>query len=96
MDNDMFDELLTSAQQMDQVVKGHQKASRSFELPDPEVKKIRESLGVSQEKFALLVGVSKRTVENWEQGRRQPTGAARSLLKIVDADPQHALRALSA
>ena len=96
MDNNMFDELLTSVQQMDQIVKGRQKASRSFEFPDPEVKKIRERLGVSQEKFALLVGVSKRTVENWEQGRRQPTGAARSLLKIVDADPQHALRALSA
>ena len=44
----------------------------------------------------MILGVSKRTVENWEQGRRQPTGAARSLLKIVEADPQHALEALRA
>jgi len=51
-------------------------------------------LGVSQDKFAMILGVSKRTVENWEQGRRHPTGAARSLLKIVEADPEHALQAL--
>ena len=60
------------------------------------MKAIREKMGVSQEKFAVILGVSKRTVENWEQGRRHPTGAARSLLKIVEADPQHALEALRA
>jgi len=59
------------------------------------VKAIREKMGFSQDKFALVLGVSKRTVENWEQGRRHPTGAARSLLRIVAADPQHAVRALS-
>lgn len=96
MDKDMFNELMTSVQQMDDIVKGKKQASRSFDFPDPEVKAIRERLGVSQEKFALILGVSKRTVENWEQGRRHPTGAARSLLKIVEADPQHALQALSA
>ena len=55
---------------------------------------MRESMGVSQDKFALILGVSKRTVENWEQGRRHPTGAARSLLKIVQANPQYALETL--
>ncbi len=96
MDKDMFNELMTSVQQMDDIIKGKKKASRSFDFPDPEVKVIRERLGVSQEKFALILGVSKRTVENWEQGRRHPTGAARSLLRIVEADPQHALQTLSA
>lgn len=96
MDKKMFDELLTSVQEMDDMVKGSKKASRRFDFPEPEVKAIRERLGVSQEKFALILGVSKRTVENWEQGRRHPTGAARSLLKIVEADPEHALQALSA
>ncbi|MES9990727.1 MAG: NadS family protein [Candidatus Thiodiazotropha sp.] len=96
MKKEMFDELLESVQEMDEIVKGKKKASRSFDYPDPEVKEIRERIGVSQEKFALLLGVSKRTVENWEQGRRHPTGAARSLLRIVEADPEHALRALSA
>ncbi|MCG7879669.1 MAG: NadS family protein [Candidatus Thiodiazotropha endolucinida] len=95
MKKEMFDELLESVQEMDEIVKGKKKASRRFEYPDPEVKAIRDRLGVSQEKFALLIGVSKRTVENWEQGRRHPTGAARSLLRIVEADPEHALRTLS-
>jgi len=94
MEKGMFEELMSSVQEMDAVVKG-KKASRSFEYPEPEVKAIRENMGFSQDKFALVLGVSKRTVENWEQGRRHPTGAARSLLRIVAADPQHAVRALS-
>ena len=94
MKKDMFNELLASVQEMDEIVSSKKNASRSFEFPDPEVKAIRSHLGVSQEKFAIILGVSKRTVENWEQGRRHPTGAARSLLRIVEADPEHALRAL--
>ena len=96
MKKEIFDEFLESIQEMNEIVKGNQAASRSFDFPEPEVKTIRDRLGVSQEKFAALLGVSKRTVENWEQGRRHPTGAARSLLRIVEADPEHALRALSA
>jgi putative transcriptional regulator len=96
MEKNMFDELLTSVQEMDGIVKGKKKPSRSFDFPEPEVKAIRERLGVSQDKFALILGVSKRTVENWEQGRRHPTGAARSLLRIVEADPEHALQVLNA
>lgn len=96
MDNDMFDELMTSVQEMDGIVKGQKRPTRRFEFREPEVKAIREKMGVSQDKFAVILGVSKRTVENWEQGRRHPTGAARSLLKIVEADPQHALEALRA
>lgn len=79
---------------MDKIVKGDKNASRNFDFPHPKVKVIRDRLGISQEKFAVILGVSKRTVENWEQGRRHPTGAARSLLRIVEADPEHALRAL--
>jgi len=96
MEKNMFDELLTSVQEMDGIVKDKKKASRSFNFPEPEVKAIRERLGVSQGRFAIILGVSKRTVENWEQGRRHPTGAARSLLRVVAADPEHALQALSA
>jgi len=96
MDNDMFDDLMASVQEMDDIVKGQKQPARRFEFPEPEVKAIREKMGVSQDKFAVILGVSKRTVENWEQGRRHPTGAARSLLKIVEADPKHALEALIA
>ena len=96
MDNDMFDDLMASVQEMDDIVKGQKQPARRFEFPELEVKAIREKMGVSQDKFAVILGVSKRTVENWEQGRRHPTGAARSLLKIVEADPKHALEALIA
>lgn len=94
MNNAMFKELVESVEQMDAIVKGKQKPSRQFEYPEPEVRAIREKTGLSQSRFAVLIGVSKRTLENWEQGRRHPTGPARALLKIVDADPESAIRAL--
>jgi putative transcriptional regulator len=94
MDKVIFNELLSSVEQMDTIVQGKSKASREFVFPDPEVKDIREKTGLSQNRFATLIGVSKRTLENWEQGRRHPTGPARALLRIVDADPQSALNAL--
>ena len=94
MDDAMFNELLTSVKEMDQIVKGGQSPSRIFEYPDPEVKAIREQTGLSQTRFASLIGVSKRTLENWEQGRRQPTGPAKALLRILAVDPKYALTAL--
>lgn len=94
MKNDMFDELLASVQEMDEIVEGKKAAAQVTEFPEPEVKLIREKVGLSQNRFALLIGVSKRTLENWEQGRRHPTGPAKALLRILDADPEHAVRAL--
>jgi putative transcriptional regulator len=47
----------------------------------------RHKIGLSQSKFALLLGVSKRTLQDWEQGRREPSGAAKSLLKIAEKRP---------
>ena len=94
MKNDMFDELLVSVQEMNEIFQGKKAAARVTEFPEPEVKVIREKVGLSQNHFALLIGVSKRTLENWEQGRRHPTGPAKALLRILDADPEHAVRAL--
>jgi putative transcriptional regulator len=51
------------------------------------VVKARLKVGLSQAEFAKLLGVSKRTLQEWEQGRRQPTGAAQSLLKIAVERP---------
>jgi putative transcriptional regulator len=48
----------------------------------------RRSTGLSQAQFAALLGVSVRTVQGWEQGRKQPTGAARTLLAIARTNPQ--------
>jgi putative transcriptional regulator len=94
MKDDMFDELLESVKEMDKVAKGKKKPSRHFTFKEPEVKNIREKTGLSQIHFAQLIGVSKRTLENWEQGRRNPTGPARALLKIVESDPKGAVQAL--
>lgn len=94
MKNEMFDELLASVQEMDKIAQGKKVASRITEFPEPKVKAIREKVGLSQNRFAMLIGVSKRTLENWEQGRRHPTGPAKALLRILDNDPEHAVRAL--
>ncbi len=94
MKNEMFDELLASVQEMDEIAQGKKAAARVTQFPEPEVKLIREKLGLSQTRFAVLIGVSKRTLENWEQGRRHPTGPAKALLRILDADPERAIRAL--
>ena len=54
----------------------------------PNVARIREATGLSQSRFAELLGVSTRTLQDWEQGRRLPSGAARTLLLIAARDPK--------
>ncbi len=53
----------------------------------PEVAEVRRKTGLSQTRFATLLGVSVRTLQDWEQGRRMPSGAARTLLLIADKNP---------
>ena len=57
-------------------------------------RRIRKRLGLTQTEFSLRIGVSVDTIRNWEQGKRCPTGAARSLLKILDKAPEASLAAL--
>jgi putative transcriptional regulator len=54
----------------------------------PDVSSIRERTGLSQARFAELLGVSIRTLQEWEQGRRAPSGAARTLLQIAAKNPR--------
>lgn len=53
-----------------------------------DVKAARARLGLSQDKFALLLGVPAATLRKWEQGQRHPTGAARTLLKVIEKHPE--------
>ena len=53
----------------------------------PSVAEIRERTGLSQARFATLLGVSVRTLQDWEQGRRAPSGAARTLLMVAAKNP---------
>ena len=54
----------------------------------PSVTSIRERTGLSQSHFAQLLGVSVRTLQEWEQGRRAPSGAARTLLMVAAKNPR--------
>lgn len=94
MDNNLFSELLASVEEMDDIVQGKKGVAKVTEFPEPEVKLIREKTGLSQNRFAMLIGVSKRTLENWEQGRRHPSGPAKVLLKILESEPEYAVRVL--
>ena len=58
-------------------------------------RRVRRRLGLTQVEFARRIGVPQETIRNWEQGKRGPTGAARSLLRILDKAPEAALRALT-
>jgi putative transcriptional regulator len=51
----------------------------------------RNKTGLSQSQFAALMGVSVRTLQGWEQGRKQPSGAARTLLAIASTNPKAVL-----
>ncbi len=82
---DFYDGLLTSVRQMK---KGQTKTVYS------PVIEARQQTGLSQTSFAKLLGVSVRTCQEWEQGRRQPTGAAKTLIAIAHRSPE-ALRAVA-
>jgi putative transcriptional regulator len=63
------------------------KGKRFKEDVPEDIRGIREKMNVSQTAFAALLGVSIRTLQDWEQGRRKPTGPAQSLLRIAANNP---------
>lgn len=94
MKNEDFNKLLESVKQMGQIKQGQIKPSRVFRYAVPNIQAIRTKLNVSQNEFALMLGVSARTLQNWEQGRREPEGSARALLIIAEKNPKAVLEAL--
>jgi putative transcriptional regulator len=89
MRKELFDELLESVKQAAAIERGEIKPSRVFIVDKKnEVSRARARLGLSQNKFAALLGISAATLRNWEQGRRHPTGAAKVLIKIAKQHPR--------
>jgi putative transcriptional regulator len=72
------------------------KAGHVHRIPVSTVTEARTRTGLSQPQFAELLGVSPRTLQEWEQGRRNPSGAARTLLTIAHRRPEAILEAIGA
>jgi len=71
------------------IEQGELKPARTFRInPKTDIVKVRGKLGLSQSKFAAVLGISADTLQNWEQGRRSPTGPAKVLLKIATKHPE--------
>ncbi len=94
MKKEMFEELLGSVREAGAILRGDKAASQRTVIPSTGVRVIRESTSLSQADFAQLIGVSVKTIQNWEQERRRPTGPAAALLNIIAYDPALAVKAI--
>ena len=88
MKDALFDELSASIKEGGAILRGDTAPARHTEFEDPEVGTIRAEYGLSQAKFAAMLGISVRTLQNWEQGRRHPHGPARVLLRVAARHPR--------
>ena len=94
MNEEDFANLVESIKQAGEIKKGIREPSRVFEFTPMDIKAIRQKLDKSQREFAIMIGVSVATLQNWEQGRRRPVGPARALLKIAAENPAAVREAL--
>ncbi len=94
MKTKVFEELLESVREGGRILRGQKKPARRLKIQSSGIRAIRERTSLSQSEFASLVGVSVKTVQNWEQDRRQPTGPAAALLTILAYDPLLAVKAI--
>ena len=89
-----FSKLVASIKEAGQIKRGLKQAYRITEITPPSIKAIRKKLNLSQSEFALMIGVSISTLQNWEQGRREPDGPAKALSKIASKNPEAVMDAL--
>lgn len=94
MNETLFNELVMSIKDAGQFLRGKFEPSRTFHFSRLDVKAIRHKTELSQSKFANLIGVKVKTLQDWEQERHKPTGTAAALLTIIALEPEMALRAL--
>jgi putative transcriptional regulator len=94
MKRQAFNELLESVRQGGAILRGELKPGRVTHINVNRVRTIRERTKLSQSDFAKFIGVSVKTLQNWEQDRRKPSGPAETLLRIIAHKPKLALEAL--
>lgn len=87
MKEEMFEELKKSLREGGAILRGDAVPSRSFVMKEPNARSIRKRYALSQKEFAELLGISLKTLRNWEQGRRKPQGPARVLLLVAAEHP---------
>lgn len=85
---ELFQELVAGTREGGAILRGEVAPSRKFVVDKTDVKRIRVNYRLSQGQFARLLGISVATVQNWEQGRRLPKGAARVLLQVAAKHPE--------
>jgi putative transcriptional regulator len=91
MNDELFDELVSSVREGAEILRGERSPARSFEMEALEIREVRQQFELSQGQFAALLGVSVKTLQNWEQGRRKPDGAAQVLLQVAAKHPEAVL-----
>jgi putative transcriptional regulator len=96
MEKELFDDLVKSMEQMNEIISRKREPSRIFEVKPSRVLAIRKATGLTQEEFAQTINIPVGTLRNWEQGRRTPQGPAIALLKAIEKDPKHVIAALQA
>src|SRR5712692_12023505 len=94
MKKKMFEDLLGSVREAGAILRGQKRPSRRIVIGSSRVRAIRERTSLSQSEFAHLIGVSVKTLQNWEQDRRRPTGPAVALLRIIAQQPKLAVEAI--
>ncbi len=94
MNKKEFEKLVASVKQAGKIKRGELKASRVVDLKPMDIREVRKKLNLSQSEFALMIGVSLSTLQNWEQGRRRPEGPAQALLKVAASNPKAVMDAL--
>lgn len=93
---DLYEELKEGLEEMVAIEKGRKQPARVHRFfSSSDIKAMRERAGVSQRDFANMLGVSLRTLQEWEQGRRTPTGPAMNLLRVYEANPETVTAALA-
>jgi putative transcriptional regulator len=95
MKKQLFEDLVSSMREAGKIHRGEVAPSRTFAFDPEDVRRIRAKLHKSQSEFARMIGVSVATLQNWEQGRRQPEGPARALLVVASKAPSVVEKALA-